>query len=548
MQINLLGEVQGKKKVVVKKLARAPQYVSPNQLILEGFETPFAQKLYKDNRWIKMSNNIPWDRIVNIYNTKCVHEGGRPPISGRIILGALMIKHLCNISDRETILQIQENPYLQYFIGYPAFTNEAPFDHSLFVTIRERLSLDLLNQINDIIISVAFKIDGEEKIDLYNKEEKEKEENDNDWEEKNNQTGEKIELSKGSIERHGEQDISTSVDIPLLPNKGKLLMDATACPQNITHPTDIKLLNASRVKSEEFIDLLHNVQLHGNIKVRTYRKVARKQFLNYVRKKRHSQSEIRKTIKQQLRYLKRNLDHIKILTIKYPFGIPLKKKQKAYLETITKVYDQQQKMIDDRVHTIENRIVNIHQPQVRPIVRGKLNAVVEFGSKIQTSLVDGYTTIDRLSWDAFNEGTALKESVEKYTKRFGFYPKEVLADQIYCNRENRKYLKERNIKLVGKPLGRPSAKAVVDHIRPGERNPIEGKFGQAKVRYGMNCIKAKLKNTSESWIATIAVVLNLVRLARVALQYLYSKISNMKIREINLYKYQSLWFYRLQIA
>ena len=97
------------------------------------------------------------------------------------------------------------------------------------------------------------------------------------------------------------------------------------------------------------------------------------------------------------------------------------------------------------------------------------------------------------------------------------YPKEVLADQIYCTRENRKLLKEKDIHLVAKPLGRPSSQAVAVHLSPGQRNPVEGKFGQAKTAYGLNNIKAKLKQTSESWIACIALVLNLVNLTRRAL-------------------------------
>jgi len=109
----------------------------------------------------------------------------------------------------------------------------------------------------------------------------------------------------------------------------------------------------------------------------------------------------------------------------------------------------------------------------------------------------------------------LVDSVEKYKTKFGLYPAEVLADQIYCTRNNRKELKERKIKLIAKPLGRPSSSEAVDnHVRPGERNPIEGKFGQAKIRYGLENIKARLADTSTSWIATIALVLNLVRITR----------------------------------
>ncbi|WP_245986174.1 transposase [Marinoscillum furvescens] len=105
------------------------------------------------------------------------------------------------------------------------------------------------------------------------------------------------------------------------------------------------------------------------------------------------------------------------------------------------------------------------------------------------------------------------EYVEKYKERFGVYPARVLADQLYCSRANRKSLKEKGIMLAAKPLGRPSSKAVGKHVRPGERNPIEGKFGQAKNGYGMSRIRARLKKTSQSWIASIILVLKLVKLA-----------------------------------
>jgi hypothetical protein len=106
-------------------------------------------------------------------------------------------------------------------------------------------------------------------------------------------------------------------------------------------------------------------------------------------------------------------------------------------------------------------------------------------------MVDGFSFLDTVSWDAFSEGSHLSDYVENYQKRFGFYPAKVLADKAYCTRENRKWLKEKGIKLAAKPLGRPSAKAVENHVRPGERNPIEGnradsRFGQAKNAYGMN--------------------------------------------------------------
>jgi hypothetical protein len=144
------------------------------------------------------------------------------------------------------------------------------------------------------------------------------------------------------------------------------------------------------------------------------------------------------------------------------------------------------------------------------------------------SIMNGITFLEDLSWDAFNEGTRLISTIENYKRIFGYYPQKVFADKIYCNRENRAKLKALNIILVAKPLGRPSL-AVDNHIRPGDRNPIEGKFGQAKTAYGMNRIKARLADTSESWIASIVLVLNLVKLIGRASLWLI----------VNLYRKQS---------
>ncbi len=92
----------------------------------------------------------------------------------------------------------------------------------------------------------------------------------------------------------------------------------------------------------------------------------------------------------------------------------LGKRDKSYLKTIMKVYEQQLSMYENGTHRVAERIVRNHHPHVRPIVRGKEKAKLEFGSKINVSLVDGYIILDHLSWDEFNEGAYLMDSVEKY--------------------------------------------------------------------------------------------------------------------------------------
>ncbi len=262
-------------------------------------------------------------------------------------------------------------------------------------------------------------------------------------------------------------------------------------------------MNASREKCEDIIDKLFTPIVHGSLKPRTYREKARKAYLSIAKKKNKTRVELKTAIGRQLRYVKSDLKTIDNLLYSFAKN-PLNEKDQAYVETIRKVHEQQTYMRRNKTHSVPERVVIIHQPHVRPIVRGKEKSKVEFGSKINVSLVDGYAFLDHLSWDAYNEGNHLMESVELYRKQHGCYPAEIMVDKIYCNRENRGRLKELGIKLLGKPLGRPSEKNMVEYD-PGDRNPLEGKFGQAKVRYEMGRIKARLKDTSESWVAMILV-------------------------------------------
>ncbi len=114
----------------------------------ENFELPFGAKLAEDNRWVIMAKLIPWSEVEEEYAKKFTLEIGAPAKSSRMALGALIIKEKLGISDRETVEQIRENPYLQYFIGLKSYSNEAPFEASMLVHFRQRLEVDLVNKIN----------------------------------------------------------------------------------------------------------------------------------------------------------------------------------------------------------------------------------------------------------------------------------------------------------------------------------------------------------------------------------------------------------------
>lgn len=521
--------MQEKMKSPTKKRASLRQYTPQNQLSLDCFNSPFGN-LDSSNRWVQLSDSIPWDSIVNLYHKHHPPKPtGRPPVNPRILIGAVIIKHLNDYDDRETIQQIRENIYLQYFLGFEGFTTESPFDASLFVDIRKKLTADLLQSISERLLGITKESLLPSHSDLQQEDNRSKDDQEDNISDQDSNRG------------------------PIT-HKGVLLMDATVAPQAIAYPTDLNLLNDGREMSEKIIDFLYlyykqqsreteermiflskpNTIVVGTLesvkenyeqlintfsllsKPRTYRQKARADYLKTAQSKRPSRKQIRLAIGKQLRYLRRNIRHIeKLLDLSDTLVLefPLPEDLQRYYWIIQLLYDQQLEMFEQKKHIVNNRLVSIHQPHVRPIKRGKAQAKTEFGAKIHLSMIEGYSFIDTISWDAFNEGTHLKEYVQEYKNRYGYYPEKVLVDKIYSTRANRKWLKKEGIKISAKPLGRPSAKAVAYHISPGERNPIEGKFGQAKTAYGLNRIRARLAQTSQSWIASIVLVLNLVKWA-----------------------------------
>jgi transposase len=276
------------------------------------------------------------------------------------------------------------------------------------------------------------------------------------------------------------------------PNRGKLIIDATCAPADITYPTDLGLLNKARVHTEKIIDILYK-QLKGQIpkKPRTYRNLARKDYLAVAKKRQPTRKKRRQALKKQLQYIKRNLANIEQLIDSGATLEGLNKKQYKTLLVLTEVYRQQQWLFNNNKQSIEDRIVSLSQPHIRPIVRGKAGKSVEFGAKLSASCFEGYVFLDRMSWDNFNESGDLKAQVEAYHRFTGYYPESVHADRIYRTRENRAWCKEKGIRISGPPLGRPPANVSKSKKRQALederiRNAIEGKFGQGKRRFGLN--------------------------------------------------------------
>jgi len=461
---------------------------SNKQTVLD-FYLPFDGELNANNRWVKLSETIPWDSLGAVYNRSMHSTMGAPATPSRVVIGAMIIKHMKNLADEEVIRDISENPYYQYFLGFKDFKYRTIFVPSLFVEIRKRLGMEQLQEINDLFLS---RIEREE----------------DEPGEPPSGSSSSSKVSPDDLEDSNKED----------KRSGMLIMDASVAPSDIRYPTDVDLLNHAREDAEAIIDELW-ISAKGKVKPRTYRRVARKDYLAFSHQRKPGKQKIRRAIGKQLGCLSRDLGHIDNMLDEHRGAFPLIFKLQQRLWVIRELYRQQDWMYHNRKHAIEDRIVSISQPHVRPIVRGKAGKRTEFGAKISAVVINGNLYLDNLNWNAYNESTDLERAVEEYRKRFEFYPESVNADKIYWNQGNRRFLKSKHIKLFGgAPLGRPiiknqmSPEEKCEHRKQSNRrNWIEAKFGEGKRRYGLGLVMAKTKRTSESWIAMVIFVINVAR-------------------------------------
>ena len=321
---------------------------SAKQPEFPGFYLPFNGCLDSSNRWVNFSKMIPWSELEDKYSELFSDDQGRPSLPVRVAFGALVIKAYLNLSDRETVQAIQENVYLQYFLGYREFVGEAPFDPTMMVHFRKRFDLSMITAIQDRLEQSELSEDVK---------------------------------SDAPVQACDMAEVAEAEDSE---NQGKLLIDATVAVADIRYPRDVDILNEAREKSERIIDGLHEGLKGKDRKVRTYRQVARGKYLWIAKQKRPGPSKIRKAIRSQLGYLNRNLGHISKLIDKVGFTGLSGQHHRDYL-ILQEVFRQQHQMWKRREHRIDHRIVSCSQPHVRPIVRGKASAPTEFGAKLSVS-------------------------------------------------------------------------------------------------------------------------------------------------------------------
>ena len=294
------------------------------------------------------------------------------------------------------------------------------------------------------------------------------------------------------------------------------LTDATCYEVNIAYPTSVKILWQSCEWIYNHIEVLCKV-LGLPSKRKSYRRYYeqhRRQNV-YSKKRKKTHKETRHRIGQLLHWLEKGISIISPLVKAYEQKLSaftlsaevipaLKRLRLGYFTTIKQVFEQQSSLHKDPKTTIENRIVSLQQPHIRPIVRGKENKRVEFGPKVNMLRVGGVNVIEHFSFDNFNEGTRFETACLKYAAATGDC-QQMGADAIYATNKNRSFAKSEGIstgfKRKGKLPSDETVKASIKNIQTVisiiRATHMEGSFGNEKSHYGLTKMRVKLPQTQK---------------------------------------------------
>ena len=484
------------------------------QLALNDFNQPIGLTMDPKNRWVRLAAMIPWEKYEHKYARIFMgSKVGNVAKPFRMALGSLIIQQKLNFPDRELVEEITENPYLQYFIGLPGYQQTRPFDPSLMTLFRKRISLDVTQVINEAV--------------LRQYEKPEHDDGDDDHKDGRSSAGgtgtadgAECKKTEGGTQGEAADEVVKRIGAD---NAGTLILDATCAPSNIRFPQDFSLLNEAREKLEKIIRRFH--QEHHLKLPRMYSRTARKSYLAIAKSKKRSAQKIRELIRYLLNCIRRNIGYLKDFKArKFSF---LSNEIKL-ITTIQQLYTQQLEMYRKRTHRVADRIVSIQQPWIRPIVRGKVDKPVEFGTKFDLSLDEfGMGRIEKISFDAYNESGTLQAACERYRERTGRYPERILVDQIYRNRDNRKYCKERGIRMSGPKLGRPYSRTLTREQREVEyrdntdRIEVERSFSLSKRCFSLGLIRTKTEITTFGAIGLSILTTNLFRILARAGHYIF---------------------------
>jgi len=312
------------------------------------------------------------------------------------------------------------------------------------------------------------------------------------------------------------QDVLAKAWKPYMENPNIVLEDATCYESYMRFPTNVKLM-------WECVEWMHGQMKRTcrYLKIPTPRTKFLEQkdkYFSYMRMRKKPWKQTTKRTRSLLYLLNKLIEEQDKIEDQNRIYLQFPEKYYKKRSVIRKVLSQQQEMFTTGSHSVPDRIVSISKSYIRPIVRGKEVKKVEFGAKVNMIQVDGINFIEHLSFDAFNEGVRLIESVRYSRTLFGKIT-HISADDIYATNANRKWCTAQKITTNFKRKGRAGKheyhrQIIAAELRKERATRMEGSFGTEKQHYNLDKIKARTEQNEILWIFFGVHTANAVRIAK----------------------------------
>lgn len=406
---------------------------------------------------------LPFDEIAEYLADKINHtaKGRKSIFSLQGKLGLMFLKPYLRLSDAKLIERVNTDWQLQYFCGIQLSKFESIKDKDIVGRCRREISLHFdINDFQDILA------------------------------------------------RHWKEHMTDT----------HILMDDATCFESaIKYPTDVGLLYDCACFLFELLAEL--CQSLSKPIPRTKFSEQHKKQRAYMMLRRKPKKRTKKRMRQLLDWVRKGLHFVQLILDTNPEVHSLIDTE-TYdkIKVIRQIRQQQGLKFNNPEYKIKNRIVSLYKPYIRPIVRGKVNKLVEFGAKVHISQVDQINFIEHLSFNAFHEGIRMKKSIRNHISRFGMC-RAYAGDKIYANRANRKHTATKGIITSFVPVGRPSkdttpTQVAKQSLAKGRATVLEGSFGNIKNNYMLGKIRARKKETEIAWIFFAIHTANAVNIAK----------------------------------
>jgi IS5 family transposase len=415
----------------------------------------------------KIALSIDWaslsDKLAKFY----CPDNGRPTKSSRAKVGLLILKHLYQVSDVEIVKMLSRDIYAQYLCSVSIEESRTFIEPSSLVKFRKKIGLEGIKII--------------------------------------------------------EQEVLNSLKRAKLLKGRKLVCDTTVVPSNICYPTDVSLLETVRQKTLQYLEI---AKQFGAKTYRTYKRTAKKVFVQYQKIRHHTiqsrkrvQKKLRQFSQRNIRQLQSALSYVKeTIESAGNSGVALLDKAKEkfitetqkFLDTATTILAQQKDIYKNL--PVKERIISVHKPYLRPMVRGKYPIEVEFGPKILLNLKNDFLFLEHLCFSNTADSHLLESALKGYQERFDNLPTQLTADRAFWSPENQMLAEDYGItKIAIENKGKSShleGKPFRERLRR-LRCSIEAKISLAKRKFGLDRLHYTIDSGEEIWIRLGLISMNL---------------------------------------